>query len=369
MYTMEDFLKAQVSKATMRNYEFGLKSFAKWYKKPIADLLKEPDPGKTLEFYWAWLKQTYQGNTPRNKINTIIQYCKFNKINPEVRKGLHVNKQIASIRDHDITIDECKAIWKVSTLKEKILVKTWLLGIRAKDASILKWKDFEFGNPPNTLKLVRIITQKEDIEAQLFIDDEFQSLLKEYINTIINKKNPFLLQSNKGGKISEKQLSRKIQSLRKRAGVKIKPGKTFGWHLARYLRSRMGTEYDLSSIALKMMIGHSTGVFGKYAKRSEVSKTADKLSRLMKMEPETESKEHGNLEEILEKLGIAMAKELTKNAIARLRAEGMLGLQSKEELDPKTDWLKIIENYIAFDEVIPPEPNRLQGKMKELKKT
>jgi hypothetical protein len=53
---MKDFLEAQVSEATKRNYRFGLKTFAKWYKKPIQEILKEKDPGKTLEKYWVWPK-------------------------------------------------------------------------------------------------------------------------------------------------------------------------------------------------------------------------------------------------------------------------------------------------------------------------
>jgi hypothetical protein len=67
MYTMEDFLNAQVSEATKRNYRFGLKTFAKWYKKPVQEILSEDDPSKFLEGYWVWLKKTYRGNTPRNK--------------------------------------------------------------------------------------------------------------------------------------------------------------------------------------------------------------------------------------------------------------------------------------------------------------
>ena len=101
-YTIEDFLNAQVSEDTKRNYRFGLKAFTKWYKKPLEEILKEEDPGKTLEFYWSYLKKTYKGNGPRNKLNAIVQFCKYNKVNPEIRKGLHVNKQIPSVRDHDL---------------------------------------------------------------------------------------------------------------------------------------------------------------------------------------------------------------------------------------------------------------------------
>ena len=60
IYTIEDFLNAHFSEATRRNYRFGLKTFAKWYKKTVLEILKEPDLGKTLEKYGVWLKKTYK---------------------------------------------------------------------------------------------------------------------------------------------------------------------------------------------------------------------------------------------------------------------------------------------------------------------
>lgn len=86
--SVEDFLNAQVSEATKRNYRFGMKTFAEWYRGPVQEILEEEDPGKTLEFYWSYLKKPCKGNSPRNKMNTIVQYCKFNRVNPEIRKGL-----------------------------------------------------------------------------------------------------------------------------------------------------------------------------------------------------------------------------------------------------------------------------------------
>lgn len=262
-------------------------------------------------------------------MNAVVQYLRYNKIDPEIRKGLHVNKQIPSVRDHDLTIEECRRMYKVAPIEGKVLVKTWLLGIRAKDASHLQWRDFEFRKTSKELKLIRIITKKEDIEAQLFIDQEFQDLLTEYISSVVDKENPYLLQSNKGGRISEKQLSRKIKALRDKAGIRVKEGKVFGWHLARYLRSKIGTEYDLSTTALKMMIGHSTGVFGRYAKRSKVKKAAEKLSRLMRMEPER-TEENVNLEEKVNALKEALNTLLDQITILGSATQQFTGNPSQQ---------------------------------------
>lgn len=111
-----------------------------------------------MEKYWVWLKQNYKGNGPRCKMNGIVQYCKYNNVEPKIRKGLHFNKQVPSIRDHPLTIEECKKMYEVASLEEKILIKCWLLGIRARDASHeLKWRDFDFGEPSEELKMVKVL--------------------------------------------------------------------------------------------------------------------------------------------------------------------------------------------------------------------
>lgn len=223
----------------------------------------------------------------------------------------------------------------IAPIEGKVLIKTWLLGIRAKDASLLEWKDFDFGRASKELKMVKILTKKEDIGAQLYIDSEFQELLEKYIGSVIDRDNPYLLQSNKKGRITPKQLSRKLHVLKDKAGVRVKEGKVFGWHLARYLRSRIGTEYDLSSVALKMMIGHSTGVFGRYAKRSKVKKTAEKLSRLMRMEPER-TEENVNLEEKVTALKEALREGLKERAgdTASRKCGGRGACKEKFEASP-----------------------------------
>lgn len=245
-----------VSEATRKSYKNGIETFEKWYKKPIKELLKENDSGKLLEKYWVWLKETYRGNTPRCKINPVIQYLKYNDENPKIRKSLHIHKQIPSERDHDLSVNEARSMYEIGSLEEKAMVKIWLLGLRIGDATLLEWKKFDFEKATEKLREIKIITKKEDTPAHLFIDKEFQQLLKLYLPTI-NKKNPYLLQSNKGGKLSEKQLLRKLQSLQRKAGIEAKG--TFGWHIARNLRLTLGTELGCSSWALKLMVGKSTG--------------------------------------------------------------------------------------------------------------
>lgn len=98
--------------------------------------------------------------------------------------------------------------------------------------------------------------------------------------------------------------------------------------------------------------------------REELRSSWQRVIEALPLEPKTNGRV-SNIEEILEKVGIALAKTLVNSAREQLRKEGIIALQSKEELDPIKDWKEIIQNYIVFDEVIPPTPKRKQKKKAE----
>lgn len=104
-------------------------------------------------------------------------------------------------------------MYNVGSLEEKVIVKTWLLGLRIGDVVRLKWKQFDI-DPSEDLVEVLIHTKKEEIVAHVFVDPEFQQLLTKYIPNL-NQSNPYLFQSERKKHLSEKQMLRKIQSLQK----------------------------------------------------------------------------------------------------------------------------------------------------------
>jgi len=50
---MEIFLESLVSPQTRRSYERGIKKFMKFYGKDLKSFLKERDPSKIIERYYA----------------------------------------------------------------------------------------------------------------------------------------------------------------------------------------------------------------------------------------------------------------------------------------------------------------------------
>ena len=316
MYDMTEFIESLVSPQTRRSYKFALATFEKWYKKPLKDLLNEQELTRLLEKYWVYLKETYKGNTPRAKFNPVLQYVKFNDIEPKIKKSLHVHKQIVSVNDHVLSVLEVRKMYGVASLEEKIMLKVWMLGLRVRDATLLESKDFDFGESTDELKEIRIVTKKEETPAYLFVDREFQTLLMQYLPTI-DQENKFLLQSNKGEAYSEKQLVRKLQTLRDRAGIKT--SKVFGWHIGRDLILTTGTNLGLNSWGLKIMVGKSIGIsIWDYISQADLKSQADILRRALRMEVEQNGSNgvHKKIEEEIE----FISKVVTK-VVMELRGE------------------------------------------------
>lgn len=109
-------------------------------------------------------------------------------------------------------------LYHVGSLQEKVIIKTWLLGLRIGDACRLEWELFDI-TPTENLVEILVHTRKEGVVAHVFVDPEFQQLLAKYIPNL-DQSNPYLFQSERKEHLSEKQMLRKIQSLQKRAQIK-----------------------------------------------------------------------------------------------------------------------------------------------------
>ncbi|MDH5451044.1 MAG: site-specific integrase [Candidatus Bathyarchaeota archaeon] len=311
---METFLESLVSPQTRRSYKRGIKKFLKFYGKDLKSFLKERDPAKIIERYYAWLREKYKQNTCRALVNPIIQYAKYNNIPLNIRKSLGIYRTTLTTRDHILTPDEARVMYEIASLEEKVLIKTWLLGLRVGDGCVLEWKQFDF-EPTADLKEVLIYTKKEGITAQSYIDPEFQIQLAKYIPNL-DKNNPYLFQSERGEHLSEKQMLRKIQSLQKRA--QIKAHGSFNWHIARKLFLRVCAENGVTSWNAKLMCGKQVDKSIKtYINHVSLKKDAEKVFNALRME---EPKSNGRVDNLQEAINIVMKtlrkmieKELTES--------------------------------------------------------
>ncbi len=221
-------------------------------------------------------------NTCRNMTNAPIQFLKYFGTPVKYRKNLGIYNTTLTTRDHMLTVDEVRQMWQIASLEEKVMIKTWMLGLRIGDASRIQWQQFNFKATEEPQEVL-INTRKESVIAHVFVDAEFQKLLEKYIPTL-DKSNKYLLQSEKGGNVKEKQLLRRLQSLQKRAMIDSN-GQVFGWHIGRKLFLRTCAELGITSWNAQMMVGKSVDKsIATYINGVQLKNDAMKVHNVLKME-------------------------------------------------------------------------------------
>jgi integrase len=282
MGKMNDWLETIPSPQTRKTYRSGIKKFEEYYGKPIETLIGSDDAGKTVEKFYVWLKQKHPQNTCRNITNCPIQFLKYFKTPVNYRRNLGIYNTTLTTRDHKLTVDEAREMWKIAGLDERVMIKTWLLGLRIGDACRFEWSQFVF-KPSDEPQEILVFTKKESIVAHVFIDVEFQKLLEKYIPTL-DKSNKSLFQSEKGGNVKEKQLLRRLQSLQKKAGIDAR-GQVFGWHIGRKLFLRTCAELGITSWNAQMLVGKAVDKsISTYINGVQLKNDAIKVYSVLKME-------------------------------------------------------------------------------------
>jgi hypothetical protein len=119
MAKMEDWLGTIPSKQTRKTYRAGIKKFEEFYRKPIETLIDSDEAGRTIEKFYVWLKEKGRPqNTCRNITNCPIQFLKYFNTPVKYRKNLGVYTTTLTTRDHKLTVDEVREMWKIAGLDE-----------------------------------------------------------------------------------------------------------------------------------------------------------------------------------------------------------------------------------------------------------
>jgi integrase len=352
MTKVKDWLEGIPSKNTRKSYRNGTRKFEEYYGKGIETLIGSEDAGKVVEKFFVWLKEKgYTQNSARNLVNPPIQFLKFFNTPVKYRKSLGMYKTVPTTRDHLLNAEEAREMYKVADLSEKVMVKTWLLGLRISDASRLEWKQFEVTNPSNEPIEIEVYTRKEDVVAHIFLDSEFQELLTKHIGNL-DKNNIYLFQSEKGDRVSEKQLLRRLQSLQKRAHVKAKG--RFGWHIGRKLFLRTCAELGVNQWNAKLMCGKAVSKdIMTYINGVSLKTDAKRVARVLRME-EIRTEGISTVEETA-KIVTEVLSEMVKPIVGRVllersmsqNSEGTVGLLEKPDLSTKSP-KEILELYLKL---------------------
>jgi len=324
MAKVEDWLEGIPSPQTRKSYKNGLKKFEEYYGKGVETLIGSDEAGKTVEKFYVWMKDKgHPQNTCRNMTNAPIQFLKYFSTPVKYRKNLGIYNTTLTTRDHLLNVDEVRQMWQIASLEEKVMIKTWMLGLRIGDASKIQWQQFVFKTTEDPQEVL-INTRKENITAHVFVDNEFQKLLEKYIPTL-DKSNKFLLQSEKGGNVKEKQLLRRLQSLQKKAGIESN-GRVFGWHIGRKLFLRTCAELAINAWNAQMMCGKAVDKsIATYINGVQLKNDAMKVHNVLKMD---NSNGNGKVSKLEERL-LVLEKE---NSELKIVLRGMAEVFGQEIL-------------------------------------
>ena len=321
MAKVRDWLDGIPSAHTRKSYKNGIKKFEEFYGKGIETLVKSDNAGRTIEKFYAWLKEKgYSQNTCRNLVNAPIQFLKYFGTEVKYRKSLGMYKTVVTTRDHRVTIHEVQEMAKVADLREQVLLEVFLLGLRIGDVALLEWKTFDVsGEPPIP---IMIHTRKEDVVARTFISQEFKDLFDKYLETI-DRSNEFLFQSSRRGHLSAKRIDAIFKDLGKRAGLKSHG--LFRWHIGRKLFLRTCAELGVNQWNAKIMCGKSVSKdIETYINGVQLKNDFLKVSNVLRLRP-TRGKAIGNLEVMVEVMSKALATALIKLAREEMKKMGYPG--------------------------------------------
>jgi len=62
--------------------------------------------------------------------------------NPKYKRNIGIFTTTLTTRGHMLAVDECREMSKTAGLEEKVMAKTWLLGLRTGDCCKLEWQRF-----------------------------------------------------------------------------------------------------------------------------------------------------------------------------------------------------------------------------------
>jgi len=270
---VEDYLETIPSEHTRKNYANGIKKFEQWYGDSITKLIKNPEATMTVEKFYVALKQKHPQNTCRNMTNSAIRFLKYFGTDVKPRKSLGIYRTEKAIGDHELTLDEIQRMASVADLKEQVILKVFLLGLRIGDAIALKVGDLNKLEQPAPIEL-KLRAAKENTVYETFISQEFKELLKLYLPTVDGE---WLFQSmRKNSHVKDETLNMTLRSLAKRAGIKLHG--RLHWHCGRKLLMRIGAELGVGPWVIRRMLGRSIPK-SDYARLSDVDRSCPAHTR------------------------------------------------------------------------------------------
>jgi len=303
---------------------------------------------RVIEFYqWLQKVKNLSQNSARSEVIGVQSFFSYYSVPLQLR-GKLPNTHM-KLDAEKLTAEDLRNLYKYNDLS----IKTWIAFSRDCPARIGDLLEVRRKQIKSEFLLK---SEKENVVGKVFLSNETIDLFKRYWTTV--PESEYAFSSPTGYKYDQTTINRMLKAATKKAGI----DKKITQHSLRKLWITSAINLGLPEIVYKILSFKSVSpdMLTYFLDREDLRDYWKRVTNVLSLEPKAVNNKLGNLEDILEKVGIALAKSFTNMAREQLKEDGVIGLQTQEELDPMKDWLKIIENYIVFDEATlnPPTPSR-----------
>jgi site-specific recombinase XerD len=336
-----EWIASILSDSTKRRYSRDLKLFREFLGKTdqeIIDLRKVEGKRFTTRliiFYEHLKKKGLSQNSARTAIVSLQSFFSYYDLPVKVSKKLpDLSMRLESYRP---SVEDLQKLYSLNDIH----VKSWLSLSRdcpARLGDLLQIMEKVQSSEENEFL---IQSSKENVVGKVYISPETRELFR---------KKPNIPKSERG-------IAKFLERACNVAGLP-----KINQHLLRKVWISQAINLGIQETIVKILTFKSVpkDILTYFLDRSDLRDSWLKVVDSLPLEAKGGNGRVSNIEEALERVGIAVAKVITNMAREELRKEGVISMMTKDELDPLKDWKEILLNYITFDEVIPPQPKKIR---------
>jgi len=343
-----DWVREHRTANTLHVYEFGLKKFLGFVGKSGTEIITDAKKrfmsedqqdkdfwkNKILDFKNSLTKEGLTQNSARTQATGTVSFFKFYGIVITLEKDFWEVQM--TLGDFVPSIEQYRQMYQTGDIRAKLLISLGLdLAWRIGDITNIKKSDLPdlAQEPPISFEK---ITEKEKVVGKSFLSVETTELLKAFIPTL-KPENEFLFQNGNDSNIHDQTVNDILQNLAKKSGLKIPNGKILRFHCFRKRFLSTCADCGLDENLARILVGKAVDIsmltylgeanlknaWAKVKEQLTLTNGSIKSSMNQKDERITDLQTKvTELERLIRLMSELNGEEITKKALARLKAEG-----------------------------------------------
>lgn len=236
-----DYVRREKSKNTFNVYSFGVRKFLSWMGKSGTEILEDHKKRafsedqhekdfykrKISEFYSKLKADGLSQNSARTQSTGIVAFFSYYGFTMNLKRDFWQVQITAG--DFVPTVEEYRRMFNVADVRGRVILSMGLdLAWRVGDFVSIKKAEIPDLSREAPIPFERV-TKKEGVLSKTFISSETVELLKAYLPTL-KEANEYLFQNGNGSNIQDQTVNDVLQSLARKASLKIPQGKRLRFH-------------------------------------------------------------------------------------------------------------------------------------------